>query len=77
VVSPFDANTIYYIKEELYTPAHEDYNESIHYYLRDENFYLQNSNLYPWAKDIYEAPEKLVFWLDFLDLGGDLNKYGV
>lgn len=77
VVSPFNANTVYYIKEELYTPTHEDYNESIHYYLRDENFYLQNSNLYPWAKDIYEAPEKLVFWLDFLDLGGDLNKYGV
>ena len=28
-----------------------------------------------WHRLVYEEPENLNFWFDFLDLDGDLNKY--
>ena len=77
VVSPFSKEQTYYIKEEKYRLIESEFDQEEVYYVQNEDFYHSNSSLFPWLKDIYNAPEKLVFWLDFLDLGGDLNKYGV
>ena len=44
----------------------------------DENYYQSSvNNRAYWNKNVYEAPDLLNFWFDFLDLNGDINKYNV
>ena len=43
---------------------------------QQENFYLSGPHKY-YAKAIYESPETLNFWFDFLDTDGVLNQFNV
>lgn len=43
---------------------------------KKEDYYSSGDNIY-WNKNVFEAPEKLNFWFDFLDTTGDLNRYDV
>lgn len=43
-------------------------------------YYLDYDNsavLYGWAKAVYEQPETLLFWFDFMDTNGNLQQYSV
>lgn len=40
----------------------------------DNNYYSDEAH-YPWARAPYEAPETLIFWLDFLDSAGELELF--
>ena len=45
---------------------------------RIENYYLKDTDKhYGWLKSVYEQPELLNFWFDFLDSNGELAKYSV
>ena len=63
------------IKAEL-----EKINEKVENYTTEkENYYQAGKHKY-WNKDIYEAPDKLNFWFDFLDSsdsGREMSKYDV
>ena len=41
-----------------------------------DNYYENGENIY-WNKNVFEAPEKLNFWFDFLDTTGELNRYDI
>lgn len=41
-----------------------------------ENFYPSGENIH-WNKNVYEAPETLNFWFDFLDTNGALSEFSV
>ena len=42
-----------------------------------DNFYDINSDNKYWCKDVFERPEMLNFWFDFLDTEGELSKFNV
>ena len=42
-----------------------------------DNFYDIDSNNKYWCKDVFERPEMLNFWFDFLDTEGELSKFNV
>lgn len=66
-----------YEKQEKYEPKTEQekidlerqYNWRITYY---DN---KNDELFGWARMIYDQPEQLLFWFDFMDTNGELSKY--
>ena len=84
----YDKNRIYYKKaEKKYYSEYEDNNitgESAEELkaaddaavLKGESQTRQFPNRY-WNKKIWDAPEKLDFWFDFLDTEGDLSKFSV
>lgn len=41
-----------------------------------EGYYSNGDNQY-WNKQVYESPELLSFWFDFLDIEGELSQYSV
>lgn len=41
-----------------------------------ESYYLEGDHKY-WHKDVYEHPELLNFWFDFLDTTGELSQFSV
>lgn len=43
---------------------------------RRENFY-DNGDRIHWNKDVYESPETLNFWFEFLDTEGELSQFSV
>lgn len=51
-------------------------NRILNYYLTD--FYDAKNKEHPcYAKNIYESPETLNFWFDFIDANGDYSKYAI
>lgn len=47
------------------------------YYYFDSNDNIITDNLFGWARAIYEAPENLLFWIDFMDTQGELEQFSV
>ncbi len=48
------------------------------YYTKTLTEYYGAKDTYPyWARAIFEMPEKMNFWFDFLDTDGDLQKYSI
>ena len=43
---------------------------------RRENFYNSGKRIH-WNKDVYESPETLNFWFEFLDTEGELSQFSV
>lgn len=43
---------------------------------RRENFYSSGERIH-WNKDVYESPETLNFWFEFLDTEGELSQFSV
>ena len=44
----------------------------------ESSYYYSESELYPyWRKDVYESPQSLNFWFDFLDSDGELAQFNV
>lgn len=44
----------------------------------NKDFYIcDDTDRFGWARAIYENPEQLNFWLDFLDSSGELNSFSV
>ena len=41
-----------------------------------ENFYKDGERAY-WCKDVFERPDQLNFWFDFLDTDGELSRFNV
>jgi hypothetical protein len=41
-----------------------------------EDYYYNGDKIY-WNKNVYERPELLNFWFDFLDVEGELSQYSV
>ena len=41
------------------------------------DYYLFNENNQYWNKNVYEAPDLLNFWMDFLDSAGDLDQFSI
>lgn len=54
---------------QLYKPELEDGDE--------EEFYTTEEENAGWARAVYEAPETLDFWFDFLDQGGELEQFSI
>lgn len=48
--------------------------DKIHY--NPENYYCDGNNIC-WNKNVYERPETLNFWFDFLDTEGELSQFSV
>ena len=45
---------------------------------RYENYYCKADDVYKfWNKAVYEAPQNLNFWFDFLDTDGELSQFSV
>ena len=42
-----------------------------------DNFYPSTHDNAHWCKDVFEAPEALNFWFDFLDQNGELDNFNV
>lgn len=55
----------------------EQYAADTTYYIKDNSFYEKTHAYYPWSSTVYETPEKLNFWIDFLDTQGELHKFSV
>ena len=68
-------------KERVYTLINEveNYNkDGIIYYTFDENLKtFVPDKFYGWTRDLIDSPENLFFWIDFLDLQGELEKFSV
>ena len=43
----------------------------------DENNQLLNADKAYWHKNVWDAPQLLNFWFDFMDTSGEMNKYSV
>lgn len=44
----------------------------------ESSYYYSKNELYPyWRKDVYESPQSLNFWFDFLDTDGELAQFNV
>ena len=56
---------------DLYNPEKE-INSDDNYYLSEES-----GEQYGWNKTVFEYPENLNFWFDFLDVEGELSQYSV
>ena len=76
--------TAYKQYEELYIKhldgtysKSEKYSEDVTYYIRDNSFYQEEHARFPWSSTIYDTPEQLNFWIDFLDTQGELHKFSV
>ena len=53
---------------ELYNPGSD----------RDLNLYYDDNSIHKyWNKTVYESPQNLNFWFDFLDTDGELSQYSV
>ena len=52
-----------------YTTLIEEVNQEVEYYYQKDEL-----NQY-WRKDVYESPQSLNFWFDFLDTDGELAQY--
>lgn len=70
-----DYNSKYQDLENQLTTA--QYN--LAHYINKDNFYTdpKDSDKLYWAKAVYETPESLNFWFDFLDSEGDLAQFSV
>lgn len=55
---------------QLYNPNPSE-DELINYYTEENHPHRY------WNKDVYESPEKLNFWFDFLESFGEMGKFGV
>ena len=55
----------------------EKYSKDTVYYIRDNSFYQKEHERFPWSSTIYDTPERLNFWIDFLDTQGELHKFSV
>ena len=67
----------------LYYPLTEenDFDVSLTYnpndlYVSIENYYT-DGEFRGWNKNVYESPESLLFWIDFLDVCGELENYSI
>ena len=86
---PYTLDAIYYIKNEEYLPNKNSFSDEEKYYIRSEQYYYpadyttnepattENPNIYYWNKNIFQAPELLLFWFDFLDVDGELDYFSV
>lgn len=63
-------------QDDTYSKA-EKYSKDTVYYIRDNSFYQKEHERFPWSSTIYDTPERLNFWIDFLDTQGELNKFSV
>lgn len=63
-------------QDGVYSKA-EKYSKDTVYYVRDNSFYQKEHERFPWNSTIYDAPEQLNFWIDFLDTQGELHKFSV
>jgi hypothetical protein len=43
----------------------------------NEYYLTPGDKKYGWAKNIYEAPETLLFWIDFLDTEADIDAFSI
>lgn len=68
----------YYYTLQTAEDGHEYFSvKNIPYYILEYNYYTEDE-IYPyWHKNVWNAPELLNFWFDFLDTYGEMNKYSV
>lgn len=70
ILKEFQKDITYYTRsKEYYYPPRKDYEPD-----EKENLTIQE-NQYYWSRAVYEDPESLLFWFDFLD--SDLSKFSV
>lgn len=70
ILTEFQEGITYYTRsKEYYYPPREGYEPD-----EKENLTIQE-NQYYWSRAVYEDPESLLFWFDFLD--SDLSKFSV
>ena len=48
-----------------------------YYYFDNKGTIMSNSILFGWARAIYDAPENILFWFDFMDTQGELEQFSV
>ena len=48
-----------------------------YYYFNNENEIMSDSILFGWARAIYDSPENILFWFDFMDTQGELEQFSV
>lgn len=64
---------LYFAKKNIQPGRHPvDYSASLTFYRRKDSDYLESG----WAKSIYNNPESLNFWFDFLDEDSELQRFG-
>lgn len=64
---------LYYLNNKVQPGKHPvDYSAKLQFYAKKESEFYETG----WAKHIYNSPESLVFWFDFLDEDSELQKYG-
>ena len=89
----FENANAYFSKNEFYVKKHYGvvhnktndylisnncfYTEPLNFYSMIGNWYLEKSSRQNWNASVYEAPETLDFWFDFLDAKGSLNQFSV
>lgn len=70
----------YYLENKLYeiNQIITKYETQIEEIEKDQEYYYQKDeeNQY-WRKDVYESPQSLNFWFDFLDTDGELAQYRI
>ena len=84
-------NKLYYKTEDTFWPYYftkekvEDINNVYYYSQNKINYYYSTFNYYGeenedkmyWNKNVWNAPELLNFWFDFLDTSSEMNKYSI
>lgn len=66
-------NTDYYSQSEAICKKYDEMLVNL-----EENINLWTSSEYPyWNKDVLDYPEKLLFWIDFLDEAGELDQFSI
>ena len=52
-------------------------NKNNTYYLWDKERLIIQESTFGWARALYEQPEQLIFWFDFMDTQGELEQFTV
>jgi hypothetical protein len=67
--------------EKLNAMAESASTEDLELKIRQQKAVIENLLTYDgemgWLKNVFEAPELLNFWFDFLDTDGDINRFNV
>lgn len=79
LADPVAIESPYFILNTRYNKLTEEdeLQEGKEYYSLSEQFYPKDHINKYWNKNVYESPDLLNFWFDFLDTDGELSKYSV
>ena len=74
---PYEEEEYYYLEERYKLTTDQKIEQGKKYYQISNNYYPFYHEHAFWNKDVYENPDKLNFWFDFLDTNSELNKFNV